>query len=328
MRSLGIALLLCALCTLILVRFRYHNHLHTESRRRYATQADEDSSTDLIDAALADLHPQQDKATPLHIPLKPFDASDGRQHVRSKSGARPARPAKRASTVHADDFDPFVSDLEAQQLGTDQQGSAGDDRRGVVRETSADEAPQRRSWSRGRRSRTQSQPASSSQKTQHDNTKAIITNTKPRAKQTPQQKPNKKSFRTIGMEIDVQRVTSHDFAPIYERYLATRRDEPRLRLLEIGLGQGCESPGLPIGDSLKLWQQYLPKATVSFLEVDQQCAKQLGALPNGGTLYIGDQADAGVLQQVARVVCFVGGVVEHGLCASWGCVTHGGRGSS
>lgn len=166
----------------------------------------------------------------------------------------------------------------------------------------------KRSWTQGRRTRP-------STKQQRGTSKQQLQQLQEQQKQQKlqQQRP---SFQTIGTALNAQRVTSHDFAPLYERYLATRRDQP-LRLLEIGVGQGCEAPGLPVGVSVALWEQYLPKAAVSFLEVNEQCAKQLRGLPNGGTLYIGDQADAGILKQV--LVVFVGQHVFTGCWASCTC---------
>ncbi|GAB4818003.1 hypothetical protein N2152v2_005049 [Parachlorella kessleri] len=89
----------------------------------------------------------------------------------------------------------------------------------------------------------------------------------------------------------------HQYQLLYSRYFGHLRDEP-IKLLEIGLG--CNMAYGP-GKSLELWRKLFPRATISFIESDVECAekyKQSVEREAGGTLYMGDQKDAKLLAKI------------------------------
>ncbi len=105
-------------------------------------------------------------------------------------------------------------------------------------------------------------------------------------------------FTLIGQSLNVSRVIHHNLSALYTRYLHHRRTEP-MHLLEIGLGPGCEVKGLPVGASMELWRQYLVHATLHVIEIHKQCLGEFNTTTlRGGTVYVGDQADAAFLSTV------------------------------
>ncbi|MGP9805151.1 hypothetical protein [Paracoccus sp. NSM] len=88
----------------------------------------------------------------------------------------------------------------------------------------------------------------------------------------------------------------HDYTPVYHALLADRRDRP-LKMLEIGVG-GYDDP-LAGGESLAMWRDYLPEASIVGLDV---AAKQLDLGPRV-TIVQGSQIDPDV---IARLIA------EHG----------------
>ena len=83
------------------------------------------------------------------------------------------------------------------------------------------------------------------------------------------QPPESNSFKkTATAERPItDKVTSHSYEFMYEKYLATRRHH-RLKLLEIGLG--CDMRYGP-GASATLWRKYLPHAELWFADFDADC---------------------------------------------------------
>lgn len=89
----------------------------------------------------------------------------------------------------------------------------------------------------------------------------------------------------------------HRYDYLYSRWLAPVRRE-NLRMLEIGLG--CNM-GYGAGHSLQLWKKYMSNTKVSYLEYDAACATKHKTdieAASGGKLYIGDQADATLLEEI------------------------------
>jgi hypothetical protein len=78
--------------------------------------------------------------------------------------------------------------------------------------------------------------------------------------------------------------------------LAPFRDK-KLKFLEIGLG--CGMPYGP-GRSLLLWRKYFthPKTEIVYLEHNRTCAEKFRDKVD--KLFIGDQADFGILEKVGK----------------------------
>jgi hypothetical protein len=91
------------------------------------------------------------------------------------------------------------------------------------------------------------------------------------------------------------KVTTHSYEFMYEKYLATRRHH-KLKLLEIGLG--CDMAYGP-GASATVWRKYLPHAELWFAEFNADCValhmSQLNALSVKAVT--GDQADVETLKR-------------------------------
>ena len=91
---------------------------------------------------------------------------------------------------------------------------------------------------------------------------------------------------------------AHAYTPIYEKYFSHLRDEPIL-LVEYGVG-GYDARGVPCstagGASLRMWADWLPKATI--VGVDN-CPKQLDFGGRDIHLYLGDQTDYHIADVIA-----------------------------
>jgi hypothetical protein len=78
----------------------------------------------------------------------------------------------------------------------------------------------------------------------------------------------------------------HHYFDVYHEAFASWRGKP-LTMLEIGVQRG---------GSLRMWQEYFgPSARIFGMDIDPSCAAH--ALP-GSKVFIGDQADPGVMRQV------------------------------
>lgn len=97
-------------------------------------------------------------------------------------------------------------------------------------------------------------------------------------------------FLTMALGIQpvtTDKVTSHQYNEIYERYLPRLRQD-RTAMLEIGLG--C-TMGYGPGKSAELWVKYFPHMRIQFLESDRECVqkwrKEMTEL--NLTIHVGDQ---------------------------------------
>lgn len=97
----------------------------------------------------------------------------------------------------------------------------------------------------------------------------------------------------LGMRYGTDKATNfHGYTPIYEQYFHQLRDEP-IVLVEYGVG-GYGDPRAG-GQSLRMWAEYFPKATI--VGVDNQ-PKAL-SLVDRVHIVIGDQTDTGVAEDLA-----------------------------
>ncbi|KAH6609004.1 hypothetical protein Trco_002350 [Trichoderma cornu-damae] len=95
-------------------------------------------------------------------------------------------------------------------------------------------------------------------------------------------------FEQIARKYGTDKVTTHKYQFMYDKYLSGIRDEP-LKVLEIGLG--CNMDYGP-GASYYTWLEYLPNVHLYFIEYDGQCAQKYQDKTANARVYIGDQADA------------------------------------
>lgn len=92
---------------------------------------------------------------------------------------------------------------------------------------------------------------------------------------------------------------THNYGPLYERYLSPFLKKGEIKLLEVGLGCGMQyGPG----ESLKIWRDYFKdiKLDLHFLEYNKECMdKWKGEFPDI-TFHTGDQADPKVHQKILK----------------------------
>ncbi|KAF1988460.1 hypothetical protein K402DRAFT_328586, partial [Aulographum hederae CBS 113979] len=105
------------------------------------------------------------------------------------------------------------------------------------------------------------------------------------------------TFYDVASRHGTDKVTQHHYHHMYEKYLGPIRTQP-LKVLEIGLG--CDM-GYGPGKSFTTWLEYLPNVDLYYLEYDAACAKKWEEKTRGlATVYTGDQADKGVLEQLVK----------------------------
>jgi frataxin-like iron-binding protein CyaY len=104
------------------------------------------------------------------------------------------------------------------------------------------------------------------------------------------------SFYEIAKKHGTDKVTSHKYHNIYQKYLEPIRDN-RLKFLEIGLG--CDM-GYGPGASYYTWLEYLPNVDLYYIEYDAECAKKWKEKTNGASVFAGDQADVEFLERFIR----------------------------
>jgi hypothetical protein len=92
------------------------------------------------------------------------------------------------------------------------------------------------------------------------------------------------------------RVRKYDwYYPLYERHFGPLRRQP-LNLLEIGIG-GYET-SLAGGDSLRMWESYLPRARVHGLDLHDKSPHDAGRVRT----FMGSQADEEFLRKVVASI--------------------------
>lgn len=101
-------------------------------------------------------------------------------------------------------------------------------------------------------------------------------------------------FRVIAGKHNTDKISTHNYQSLYGRYLGPRRFD-NLNFLEIGLG--C-TMGYGPGKSLLAWREFLPKASISILEYDGECAEKFRNKVEN--LFIGDQSSFQVLDNLGK----------------------------
>ncbi|KKP01963.1 hard-surface induced protein 5 [Trichoderma harzianum] len=127
-------------------------------------------------------------------------------------------------------------------------------------------------------------------------------------KSSTSRRPN---FEQIARKYGTDKVTTHKYQFMYDKYLSSIRDE-ELKVLEIGLGCNMVSTdfrfAMPIrpaynllffflsqdygpGASYYTWLEYLPFVDLYFIEYDGQCAEKYQDKTANAHVFIGDQTD-------------------------------------
>ena len=101
-------------------------------------------------------------------------------------------------------------------------------------------------------------------------------------------------FKRICLKYGTDKVTTHHYEHLYGTVLGLMPDK-ELNVLEIGLG--CDMPYGP-GKSLKVWNEFLPKANISVLEYNEPCA--LAFRNRVKHMFVGDQSDLKLLNAIGR----------------------------
>ena len=101
-------------------------------------------------------------------------------------------------------------------------------------------------------------------------------------------------FKESALRSGTDKVTTHHYEFLYGQFLGPLRDS-EINFLEIGLG--CNMNYGP-GKSIILWKEFLPKATISVLEYNADCAQKF--VSEVENLFIGDQSNFDVLNNIGK----------------------------
>merc|ERR1712093_204385 len=114
-----------------------------------------------------------------------------------------------------------------------------------------------------------------------------------RHENTPLQVNDRPSFLDIATKYGTDKVTTHHYNYMYQKYLEPLRDD-KIKVLEIGLG--CNM-GYGPGASYHTWLEYFPHVDLYFIEYDAECADKWKAETTRATIFTGDQADVAFLER-------------------------------
>ncbi|RSL81289.1 hypothetical protein CEP52_010156 [Fusarium oligoseptatum] len=109
-------------------------------------------------------------------------------------------------------------------------------------------------------------------------------------------KPDNATFEAIARKHGTNKVTSHSYQFMYEKYLGPLQGRS-VKFLEIGLG--CNMDYGP-GASYNTWLEFLPGVDLYFIENDRICAETFKAKNSNARIAIGDQASVHFLNQFAN----------------------------
>lgn len=94
---------------------------------------------------------------------------------------------------------------------------------------------------------------------------------------------NKATFLQLATKYGTDKVTTHSYHNMYQKYLEPMR-EKKIKMLEIGLG--CNM-GYGPGASYYLWLEYLPNVELYYIEYDAACAEKWKEKTTGATVFTG-----------------------------------------
>jgi len=123
---------------------------------------------------------------------------------------------------------------------------------------------------------------------------------KPEVCEPPVATDNLLTFYQIAKEEGTDKVSTHQYHHLYDKYLPELRKKP-VRMMEIGLG--CDMTYGP-GRSLQVWRRYFePNGfDLHFVEVDRACATLWAEKMKDVTVHIGDQGNRTFLQELKKKV--------------------------
>lgn len=101
------------------------------------------------------------------------------------------------------------------------------------------------------------------------------------------------SFTEIATKYGTDKVTTHHYNYMYEKYLEPMRDRP-LKMLEIGLG--CDMSYGP-GASYHTWLEFFPNVDMYYIEFDAKCVEKWAQNITNVRIFTGDQADTAFLHR-------------------------------
>ncbi|KAF4826970.1 8-demethyl-8-alpha-L-rhamnosyl tetracenomycin-C 2'-O-methyltransferase [Colletotrichum tropicale] len=102
---------------------------------------------------------------------------------------------------------------------------------------------------------------------------------------------NRPTFADLAKDSGTDKVTDHNYAVLYDKYLPAFRDS-HVKMLEIGLGCGMAyGPGA----SFSTWIQYFPQLEINIIEYNEACGKAWAAEHPQAAVHFGDQANPSFL---------------------------------
>ncbi|CAI4212798.1 unnamed protein product [Parascedosporium putredinis] len=102
-----------------------------------------------------------------------------------------------------------------------------------------------------------------------------------------------KTWHEIALAAGTDKVTTHEYQYMYEKYLPSIRGR-HVKMLEIGLG--CNMNYGP-GKSYSTWLEYFPDIELFYIEYDAACAEKWAHKTEQAHVFTGDQANATMLEE-------------------------------
>ncbi|PKS11718.1 hypothetical protein jhhlp_001706 [Lomentospora prolificans] len=104
---------------------------------------------------------------------------------------------------------------------------------------------------------------------------------------------HQKSWYEIAMAAGTDKVTTHEYQYMYEKYLPAIRNG-HVKMLEIGLG--CNMNYGP-GKSYATWLEYFPNLDLYYIEYDGACAAKWAHKTQNAHVFAGDQSNVTFLEE-------------------------------
>lgn len=109
---------------------------------------------------------------------------------------------------------------------------------------------------------------------------------------------NRPTFTDLAHKSGTDKVTTHNYGLLYDKYLAQFRDES-VKMIEIGLGCGM---GYGPGASYPIWTTYFPTIQLNIVEYDEECGSVWAAQNPEAVIFFGDQSSVPFLHHVGAEV--------------------------
>ncbi|KAK2010234.1 hypothetical protein LZ32DRAFT_660632 [Colletotrichum eremochloae] len=102
------------------------------------------------------------------------------------------------------------------------------------------------------------------------------------------------TFTEMALKYNSDKVTTHNYGFLYEKYLAQFRDES-VKMIELGLGCGMPNG---TGASYLIWTTYFPKLQINIVEYDEPCGSAWAAKNPEAVIFYGNQSSVPFLHHV------------------------------